>query len=513
MGNTFYVTTPIYYVNDKPHIGTAYTTVAGDVLARYHRLRGEEVFFLTGTDEHGQHVQRAAERNGVTPQEWADRMVVHFTDVWKALNISNDFFIRTTSPKHMEVARDFIGVLFEKGDIYKRPYEGWYCVPDESFWLPSQLADGKCPQCGREVEMVQEENYFFRLSAYTDRLLEYFESNPDFVQPEMRRNEVLSFIRSGLEDQSISRKTLTWGIPLPFDENQVMYVWFDALLNYISAIDYDIDDARFEAAWPADFHLIGKEILRFHAVIWPAMLMAAGLPLPKHVFAHGWLTVEGEKMSKSKGNAVSPYELIDEFGVDAYRFYFMREFSFGYDGNFSRETMTGRYNSELANDLGNLVSRVLAMGHKYRGGVVPEPGPEEGTDAALKQAAAEAFEGMDLQLERLAFNEALQAVWSFLRVANRYVDENAPWDLNKDPEKAGRLDTVLYNLLESLRVSALLMLPFIPESAARVWEWLGGSGRLEEQGLPASAAWGLLEPGTATQRGTALFPRIESVEK
>jgi methionyl-tRNA synthetase len=513
MGSTFYVTTPIYYVNDLPHIGTAYTTVAADVLARFHRLKGEEVFFLTGTDEHGQHVERAAERNGVSPQEWADRMVVHFTDVWKALNISNDFFIRTTSPRHTEVARDFIGVLFKQGDIYKDAYEGWYCVPDESFWLPSQLADGKCPQCGREVEMLKEDNYFFRLSAYAEKLLAHIEANPAFIQPEMRRNEVLSFIRQGLEDQSISRKTLTWGIPLPFDESQVMYVWFDALLNYISAIDYDIDDAKFNAAWPANWHLIGKEILRFHAVIWPAMLMAAGLPLPQHVYAHGWLTVEGEKMSKSKGNAVSPYELIDEYGVDAYRFYFMREFSFGYDGNFSRETMTGRYNSELANDLGNLVSRVLAMVHKYREGTVPQPGPQEGTDAALEQAAAAAFEGIDHQLERLGFGDALNAVWSFLRVANRYVDETAPWDLNKDPDKAGRLDTVLYNLLESLRLTALMILPFMPESAQRVWEWLGGEGPLEDRLLPASAAWGQLRPGVLTQRGTALFPRIEIVEK
>jgi methionyl-tRNA synthetase len=509
MGSIYYVTTPIYYVNDHPHIGTAYTTVAADVLARYHRLKGEDVFFLTGTDEHGQHVERAAERNGVTPQEWADRMVVHFTDVWKALNISNDFFIRTTAPRHMEVARDFIGKLFEQGDIYKDIYEGWYCVPDESFWLPSQLVDGKCPQCGREVEMLSEDNYFFRLSAYAERLLAHIEANPGFVQPEMRRNEVLSFIRQGLEDQSISRKTLTWGIPLPFDEGQVMYVWFDALLNYISAIDYDIDQARFDATWPADFHLVGKEILRFHAIIWPAMLMAAGLPLPRCVFAHGWLTVEGEKMSKSKGNAISPYELIDEFGVDAYRYYFMREFSFGYDGNFSRENMTGRYNSELANDFGNLVSRVLAMVHKYRGGAVPSPGPEEGTDAELKAAAAQAFEEMDRHLEHLAFNEALQSVWSWLRVANRYVDINAPWDLNKDPALAGRLDTVLYNLLESLRLTALMMQPFVPESAGRIREWLGGGGTLDGQQLPAASAWGALAPGGATQRGTALFPRIE----
>lgn len=504
------MTTPIYYVNDHPHIGTAYTTVAADFLARYHRLRGEQVFFLTGTDEHGQHVARAAERNGVSPQEWADRMVVHFTEIWKALDISNDFFIRTTSPRHIEVARDFIGRLYEQGDIYKGMYEGWYCVPDESFWLPSQLVGGKCPQCGREVEILQEENYFFRLSAYADRLLEHLERNPDFVLPEMRRNEVISFIRQGLEDQSISRKTLTWGIPLPFDESQVMYVWFDALLNYVSAIDYGVDQERFSSIWPADWHLIGKEILRFHAVVWPAMLMAADLPLPRHVFAHGWLTVEGEKMSKSKGNVISPYELIGKYGVDAYRYYFMREFSFGYDGNFSRETMTGRYNSELANDLGNLVSRVLAMAIKYREGAVPEPGAEEVGDAALKEAAQRAFDELDTHMEKLAFNEALQAVWDFLRAANRYVDECAPWDLAKEKGQERRLDTVLYNLLESLRLAALMIQPCMPGAARRIWEWLGEPGRLKDQRLPEAARWGLMPPGTQVRRGEALFPRMET---
>ncbi len=345
MGDTFYVTTPIYYVNDEPHIGTAYTTVAADVLARYHRLRGDAVFFLTGTDEHGQHVANAAERNNVAPQEWADRMVVKFTDVWERLNISNDFFIRTTQERHRRISRAFVQKLYDQGDVYRDLYEGWYCVPDESFWLPSQLVDGKCPQCGREVELLREENYFFSLSKYQDRLLAHIEAHPDFIQPEIRRNEVLSFIGQGLADQSISRKTLSWGIPLPFDESQVLYVWFDALLNYISAAGYSEDSERFQSVWPADWHLIGKEILRFHAVIWPAMLMAAGLPLPRHIFAHGWLTVEGEKMSKSRGNAVSPHVLLEEFGLDAYRYYFMREFSFGSDGNFSRATMMTRYNS------------------------------------------------------------------------------------------------------------------------------------------------------------------------
>ncbi|WP_350340626.1 methionine--tRNA ligase [Candidatus Solincola tengchongensis] len=508
MNKSFYVTTPIYYVNDMPHIGTAYTTVAADALARYHRLKGEEVFFLTGTDEHGQHVARAAERHGVSPQEWADRMVVHFTEVWKRLNISNDYFIRTTDPKHVEVARKFIQLLYDKGDIYLDTYEGWYCVPDESFWLPSQLVDGKCPQCGREVEMVQEENYFFRLSAYADRLLSHIESHPEFVQPEIRRNEVISFIKQGLTDQSISRKTITWGIPLPFDESQVMYVWFDALLNYISAIDYGLDEERFRRTWPADVHLIGKEILRFHAIVWPAMLMAADLPLPRQVFAHGWLTVEGEKMSKSKGNVISPHELIDEYGVDAYRYYFLREFSFGYDGNFSRENMTGRYNADLANSLGNMVSRVLAMVERYRGGTVPEPSDrEEEPDVALRESAARVFPEVDRSMERLAFNEALQAIWNFLAAINRYVDETAAWDLAKDPTLSRRLDTVLYNMVEAVRLTALLVVPFLPATGEGIWRRLGFADPIHAHHLPEAAAWGLFPPGQRVSKGEPLFPR------
>ncbi len=510
MYKTYYVTTPIYYVNDLPHIGTAYTTVVADVLARYHRLKGEKVFFLTGTDEHGQHVARAAERNGVSPQEWADRMVTHFTEVWERLNISNDFFIRTTSPRHAEVARRFIQKLYDKGDIYLDTYEGWYCVPDESFWLPSQLVDGKCPQCGREVEMVQEENYFFRLSAYSDRLLDHIEAHPGFVQPEMRRNEVVSFIKQGLTDQSISRKTITWGIPLPFDESQVMYVWFDALLNYISAIDYGIDDDRFAAIWPADVHLIGKEILRFHAIIWPAMLMAADLPLPRQVFAHGWLTVEGEKMSKSRGNVISPHELIDEYGVDAYRYYFLREFSFGYDGNFSRENMTGRYNADLANALGNMVSRVLAMVERYRGGMVPEAsGENDDADSALREAAARVFVEVDAAMGALAFNEALQAIWNYLGSVNRYVDETAAWDLAKDPALEGRLDSVLYNQVEAVRLTALLVLPFMPWTGEGIWSRLGFSDSIYLHHLPAAGAWGLFPPGQTVRKGEPLFPRME----
>ncbi|MDY6796303.1 MAG: methionine--tRNA ligase [Actinomycetota bacterium] len=509
MDKVFYVTTPIYYVNDHPHIGTAYTTVVADALARYHRLKGERVFFLTGTDEHGQHVARAAERNGVSPQEWADRMVVHFTDVWKALNISNDFFIRTTSPGHTEMAQKFIQHLYDQGDIYLDTYEGWYCVPDESFWLPSQLVDGKCPQCGREVEMLQEDNYFFRLSAYGERVLAHIEENPDFIQPDMRRNEVVSFIKQGLTDQSISRKTLTWGIPLPFDPSQVIYVWFDALLNYLSAIDYGIDEARFDSIWPANCHLIGKEILRFHAVIWPAMLMAAGLPLPRQVYAHGWLTVEGEKMSKSKGNVVSPHELIDEYGVDAYRYYFLREFSFGYDGNFSRENLTNRYNADLANALGNLISRVTAMVERYRGGAVPEPKEDRDEDRSLKDSAAAVFGELDAAIEKKAFNEALQAVWVFIGSINRHVDETAAWDLNKDPSLSDRLDTVLYNQVEALRILALLVLPFIPATGEGIWERLGYTESIHENHLPQESDWGLFPPGQKVAKGGPLFPRID----
>jgi methionyl-tRNA synthetase len=509
MNKSFYVTTPIYYVNDQPHIGTAYTTVVADTLARYRRLKGEGVFFLTGVDEHGQHVARAAERNGVTPQEWADRMVEHFTDIWERLNISNDFFIRTTSPKHAQVARNFIQRLYEKGDIYLDTYEGWYCIPDESFWLPSQLVDGRCPQCGREVEIIQEQNYFFRLSAYADRLLQYIEEHPDFIKPDIRRNEVVSFIRQGLTDQSISRKTITWGIPLPFDESQVMYVWFDALLNYISAIDYGIDDARFESIWPADCHLIGKEILRFHAVIWPAMLMAAGLPLPLQVFAHGWLTVEGEKMSKSKGNAINPNDLVDEFGVDAYRYYFLREFSFGYDGNYSHDNILGRYNSELANILGNMVSRVLAMVEKYREGVVPGPKIEGAPDTALVENASTVIVEVDAYMDRLAFNDALQAIWTYLGAVNRYVDETAAWDLSKDPSLSDRLDTVLYNQVEAVRLAALLVVPFMPWTGEGIWERLGYGDSIHDRHLPADGVWGLYPAGQKVVKGSPLFPRIE----
>ena len=507
MGEVFYVTTPIYYVNDVPHIGTAYTTLAADVTARYQRLRGREVFFLTGTDEHGQKVAQAAAEKNESPQNWADNMVRHFVDAWKLLEISNDDFIRTTQNRHTKVAQLFIEKLRESGDVYLDSYEGWYCVHDESFLLSSQLVEGACPECRRPVEWVKEENYFFRLSKYAAAVLNHIEENPEFVQPESRRNEVISFIKSGLSDQSISRTSFTWGIPLPFDERHVMYVWFDALLNYVSAIDYGSDPDRFERTWPADWHLMGKEILRFHAVIWPAMLMAADLPLPTHVFAHGWLTVEGQKMSKSLGNVVRPADLVDEFGVDAYRYYFMREFSFGIDGNFSRRTMLKRYNAELANDLGNLESRVLTMVGKYRDNVAPEAGAPGGEDNTLIEKAASTVESATEKLESLAFNEALAEIWEFIHAVNRYVDVSAPWALAKDEAKRADLDRVLYNSLESLRQIALMVYPYMPESAAKIWEHLGLESSIESSRLPDSSRWGLLAAGSKTARGEALFPR------
>ncbi len=506
MGEVFYITTPIYYVNDVPHIGTAYTTLAADVIARYQRLRGREVFFLTGTDEHGQKVALAAAERNESPQAWADRMVTRFTDDWKLLDISNDDFIRTTQNRHTKVAQLFIEKLVESGDVYLGSYEGWYCVHDESFLLSSQLVNGACPECGRPVDWVKEENYFFRLSSYADAVLRHIEENPEFVQPESRRNEVMSFIKAGLSDQSISRTSFTWGIPLPFDPRHVMYVWFDALLNYISATGYGSDPARFERIWPADWHLVGKEILRFHAVIWPAMLMAAGLPLPRRVFAHGWLTVEGQKMSKSLGNVVRPEEIVAEFGVDAYRYYFMREFSFGVDGNFSKRTILRRYNAELANDLGNLESRVMTMVHRYRGGKVPGPGEPGEEERLLAGRAADLVDSVDSRLAGLNFNDALAEIWDFVHAVNRYVDVSAPWSLAKDAARAGELDTVLYNSLEGLRQIALFISPFMPRTAAAIWRRLG-LGDIGSARLPESARWGALPAGGETTRGEGLFPR------
>ncbi len=506
---TFYVTTPIYYVNSVPHLGSAYTTVAADVIARFKRMCGYDVFFLTGTDEHGQKVAKAAADAGKDPKEWADEVVTHFYAAWQDLLITNDDFIRTTDERHLEGARSFLQLLYDKGDLYLGEYEGLYCVQCETFWLPSQLVEeSQCPDCHRETTVVKEENYFFRLSQYQDRLLEHIKAHPDFIQPNVRRNEILSFIDQGLKDQSVSRTSLTWGIPCPFDEKHVMYVWVDALLNYITAIGYGRDEAHFAKYWPAQWHLIGKDILRFHCVIWPAMLMAAEMPLPERVFAHGFLLTEGERMSKSKGNVVSPAELIAKFGVDAYRYYFMREISFGQDGSVSMESMTARFNADLSNDLGNLVSRVIAMVDKYVDGIVPEPGREEGLDTELKETARGLFSQIDARLGVLGYADALSAIWEFVAKANSYVDRSTPWDLAKETSLEERLRTVLYNCLEALRQIAIVVWPFMPSACEKLWAQLGIPEPISRQRIPAALEWGSMPIGGKVTKAEGLFPRI-----
>ncbi len=499
----FYVTTPIYYVNDVPHLGHAYTTIAADVLARYKRLKGYDVFFLTGTDEHGQKIEKSAKAKGKTPKELADEVVVNFKRLWERLNISYNHFIRTTDDYHEKVVQEIFQRLKDKGDIYLGEYEGWYCTPCESFWSKSQLVEGKyCPDCGRPVEKLKEKSYFFRLSAYQDRLLEFYEKNPDFVLPEFRMNEVKSFVKQGLEDISISRTTFKWGIPVPDDPDHVIYVWFDALFNYISGIGYGTDEEKFRRYWPADVHIIGKDILRFHAIYWPAFLMAAGFELPRRVFAHGWWTVEGRKMSKSLRNVVDPNRLIDDYGADAVRYFLLREVPFGLDGDFSHKALVHRINGELANDLGNLLYRVLTMTIKYAGGRVPAP--TDSRDRELEELCLRMLDEVDRHLDRQSFNRALEAIWEVIRAANRYVDTKAPWSLAKEG-KTEELHNVLYNLLETLRIIGVVVYPFMPGKMADMLEQLGcsrepGSGDLQ---------WGRIKVGAEIKKGKPLFPRLD----
>jgi methionyl-tRNA synthetase len=513
---SFYITTPIYYVNSVPHLGTAYTTVATDALARYRRMAGSEVHFLTGLDEHGQKVAQAAEENGVSPQEWCDSIAPRFVEAWEMLQISNDDFIRTTEERHIRGAQAFLQALYDKGDIYQGHYEGWYCVPCETYYQEDQLADGECPSCGREAEFITEDNYFFKLSAYEDFLLDYYEKHPDFVQPESRRNEVLSFVKSGLKDLSISRTTFTWGIPLPFDPDHVMYVWFDALLNYITAVGYGADgspgvsgpDAHY---WPADVHFVGKDIIRFHCVIWPAMLHAAGEELPKQVFAHGFLLTKGEKMSKSKGNAQTPASLVDRFGVDAYRYYFLRDVQFGADGSISMESMVQRYNGDLANDWGNLCSRLFNMTEKYVDGAVPEPpadGEDTDADATLKAFAGFLPEKYEDAMARLDYVAALEATWDLIKDANRYIEQEAPWKLAKSEDDRTRLEAVLYNALEAVRIAALYCAPIMPVTSAEVWRRLELGDIHTVENIAQAAEWGGLPAGNRVTKGDPLFPRI-----
>ncbi len=503
----FYVTTPIYYVNDIPHIGHVYTTVAADILARFNRMLGKEVFFLTGTDEHGQKVQKAAQQRGLSPQEHADRMVVNFQQLWKKMNISNDAFIRTTDAEHKKVVQELLQMLYDKGEIVKRPYLGWYCTPDERFWTEKELVDGRCPECGREVEQIEEDNYFFLMSKYQQRLIEHIESNPGYILPETRRNEVLGFLRARpLGDLCISRpkKRLSWGIPLPFDEDYVTYVWFDALINYYSATRYLAPKRDQLQWWPAEHHIVGKDILTTHAVYWSTMLMALEMPLPKNIFAHGWWTVEGRKMSKSLGNVVDPNEVVEKYGVDAFRYFLFREVTFGLDGDFSEAALVQRINTELANDLGNLLQRSLAMLGKYFDSVVPEVKTHEQEVAALAEGRLPLLKEA---LQVLAFHRAIEVIWALVDKLNKYIDENQPWQLAKDPTKRDKLATVLYTCLEGLRFLGLYLYPFMPETGEKIYRALGYQAL--EVFSEEEFTWGRLPSGRKLQKIPPLFPRIE----
>ncbi len=509
--DVFYITTPIYYPNDVPHIGHAYNAVATDFIARYHRLRGEEVFHLTGTDEHGLKLQRAAEAAGMKPQAWVDVMEPKWREVWARLDIGYDDYIRTTEPRHAEAVAKILRAVHDNGrdDIYLDRYEGLYCVACELYYTDGDLVDGNCPIHDRPVEHMTEDNYFFRLSAYRDRLLEHYERDPSAVEPEGRRNEVLSLIRGGLQDFSISRTSFDWGIPLPWDPVHVCYVWFDALTNYVTAAGYADDPERFARLWPANVHSIGKDILRQHAIYWPAMLMAAGVEPPTQVWAHGYLLVGGEKMSKSKLTGIHPFQLLDVFGVDSYRYYFMREISFGQDGSFSWESMVKRHNADLANGLGNLVSRVLAMLDASFDGVVPDA--RDGSESEPVALRSRGVLGeLGSAMDALHLQTALVVTWDLVAEENRWLVEREPWKLAKDPSRSKELGSVLYAAAETLRILAVLISPIMPSAAARLWEQLGIDEPLSEQRIPEAADWGKLEPGTQTKKGDALFPRIEA---
>jgi len=510
---TFYITTPIYYPSDRLHIGHAYCTTVADTIARYKRMTGFDVFFLTGSDEHGQKIQRKAEENHTTPQAYVDKIVASFKHLWEKLNISNDDFIRTTESRHYELVQAVFQKIYEQGDIYKAEYEGWYCTPCETFWLERQLNDGKCPDCSRSVEIVKEESYFFRMSKYQDRLLAYIEENPEFIQPTSRRNEMINFIKSGLEDLCVSRTTFDWGIPVPFDTKHVVYVWFDALTNYLTAAGYLHDREKFSKYWPADVHLVGKEIVRFHSIIWPVILMALDIELPKMVYGHGWLVVEGDKMSKSKGNVIDPLALIDEFGADAIRYFLLREITLGFDGNFSRDALIKRINADLANDLGNLLHRSLNMIGRFNGGEIKAPGEDAAIDQELIELARTTAAQYEKQMDHQDINAALKSVWALIGRTNKYIDETGPWALAKDPAKAGRLNTVLYNLAEVLRITAILISPFMPAAAPNIWRQLGLGSDFNKTTLAEAQAWGRLPAGTIVAKPEPIFPRIEEKQE
>ncbi len=508
----FYITTPIYYPSDKLHIGHTYCTVATDAMARYKRLTGCDVLFLTGTDEHGQKIEDKAKAAGKTPKEFLDNIVEGpqgILDLWKLMNISNDRFIRTTDDYHCASIQKIFRKMYEKGDIYKGTYKGKYCKPCESFWTESQLVDGKCPDCGREVMDAEEEAYFFRLSKYADRVRHLLEDT-DFLQPRSRVNEMVNnFIKPGLEDLCVSRTSFSWGIPVDFDPGHVVYVWVDALFNYTTALGFMNDRYHdYDKYWPADVHFVGKEIVRFHSIIWPAMLMSMDMPLPKHVYGHGWLVMDGGKMSKSKGNVVDPYVLAEKFGVDALRFFLLRTFPFGSDGNFSNELLIQTINMDLANDLGNLVSRTTAMVEKYFGGTLPAERESSDADCDLKTMASTLRDRYEAEMEHFQFQNALEQIFKTIQRANKYIDENAPWTLAKDPANRARLATVMYNLLETIRICAVLLTPFIPDSAEKIFDQIGACPccRTWEK----ANVWGSLRPDVTVHKGEALFPRIDA---
>ena len=507
----FYITTPIYYPSANFHIGHCYTTIIADSIARYKRLAGYDVFFLTGTNEHGEKIEKKAKENGVTPKEYVDKIVDNAKDLWKSLGISYDKFIRTTDEYHEKAVQKIFNKLYEQGDIYKGEYEGLYCTPCESFWTETQLVDGKCPDCGRDVHIVKEESYFFKLSKYQDKLIKLYEEHPEFIQPESRKNEMLNnFIKPGLEDLCVSRTTFNWGIPVTFDAKHVVYVWIDALTNYITALGYmSEDDSLFKKYWPADLHLVGKEIVRFHTIIWPALLMALDLPLPKKVFGHGWLIIDGGKISKSLGNYKDPREYINLYGVDAIRYFALREVPFGNDGTFSESALIARINADLANILGNLVNRTISMSYKYFDGIVLEPSCKEEIDSDLIKSISCLYKIVDEKMDELHISEAIDAIFDVLRKCNKYIDDTTPWILAKDETKKDRLATVLYNLLESIRICAILLSPFMPTSVDKILYQLN----TKVTSYDSCKKFGQIEINNQLNKPEPIFLRIDKKEE